>query len=75
MACFCTGLCRTLGYCPTNIVWPPPIITEGPITFTPVDKKLGWICPQCGRGNAPTRLECPCFKEKKKDGRQQSERS
>lgn len=21
---------------------------------------LGWLCPACGRGNAPTTATCPC---------------
>ena len=35
----------------------------------------GWECPLCGRGNAPTCTTCPCFKEKKKNGRFASKRS
>ena len=26
-------------------------------TTTPV---TGWLCPACGRGNAPTNMTCPC---------------
>lgn len=21
---------------------------------------IGWICPRCGRGNAPSCMTCPC---------------
>ena len=30
---------------------------NAPVTpITPV----GWLCPACGRGNAPTNMTCPC---------------
>lgn len=29
-----------------------------PPSFAPVNK--GWICPVCGRGNAPFVTQCPC---------------
>jgi hypothetical protein len=22
--------------------------------------KMGWICPRCGSGNAPSSIRCPC---------------
>ena len=22
--------------------------------------RLGWLCPKCGRGNAPSTASCPC---------------
>jgi uncharacterized OB-fold protein len=62
---FCKGQ-HTNGctYCNPNRVWYTP--------DTGMDFKLmGWECPVCGRGNAPARLTCPCFKEKNKNGRQQ----
>lgn len=29
--------------------------------------KNGWVCPVCGRGNAPWNKECDCYKENKED--------
>jgi hypothetical protein len=26
----------------------------------PIPVKTGWLCPACGRGNAPTTPTCPC---------------
>ena len=50
---------------PTNM-WYDPIYPKG---------SKGWECPLCGRGNAPSIKECPCFKEKNRYGRQSSKRS
>ena len=22
---------------------------------------IGWTCPRCGRGNAPSKMTCPCI--------------
>lgn len=27
---------------------------------TPVPTNVGWLCPRCGRGNAPTCMTCLC---------------
>ena len=27
---------------------------------TPTYGSVGWICPKCGRGNAPACMTCPC---------------
>lgn len=75
-ACFCTGACRELGYCPVNgctenwhpykwYFWP---WTDADINTEP-KPPTGWKCPLCGRANAPTRKECPCYKEATEDGR------
>jgi len=32
-------------------------VKNAPVTpITPV----GWLCPACGRGNAPINMTCPC---------------
>jgi len=33
-----------------------------PVTTAPVTPiaPVGWLCPACGRGNAPTNMTCPC---------------
>ena len=33
-----------------------------PVTAAPVSPitPVGWLCPACGRGNAPTNMTCPC---------------
>lgn len=71
-ACFCTGACKRTGICPAMLHevfrdlsdalndqewWKDTIITDNGIDFT----LLGWKCPLCGRANAPTRSECPCY--------------
>jgi hypothetical protein len=29
-------------------------------TLTAVPVQTGWLCPACGRGNAPLSMICPC---------------
>jgi len=71
--CFCTGKCRVPPFkCGSYDELIYTIRPEMEITYFPVK---GWECPVCGRGNAPTRPTCPCFDEKKKNGRQSSKRS
>ena len=36
-----------------------PITTTTPVTGGTV-QQTGWLCPACGRGNAPTNMTCPC---------------
>lgn len=61
--CFCTGLCRQLGYCPNHL---PPTSWWVEEIYKP-KRKYGWECPCCGRVNSPSRLECPCYREQAKD--------
>lgn len=35
---------------------PFPNVTTAPS----VPLSYGWLCPACGRGNAPTTATCPC---------------
>ena len=38
-------------------VWQQAPNTPKPATpITPI----GWLCPACGRGNAPLNMTCPC---------------
>jgi len=37
----------------------PPITTTTPVTGGTV-QQTGWLCPACGRGNAPLNMTCPC---------------
>jgi hypothetical protein len=36
-----------------------PITTTTPVTGGVV-QQTGWLCPACGRGNAPFVQRCPC---------------
>jgi hypothetical protein len=36
-----------------------PITTTTPVTGGTV-QQTGWLCPACGRGNAPLNMTCPC---------------
>lgn len=36
----------------------PPLIPMSPPWLNP--SQQGWICPRCGRGNAPWVSQCPC---------------
>jgi len=40
---------------------PEPSRTAIDTTPTPVVGIYGWICPLCGRGNAPFTSTCPCI--------------
>ncbi len=35
------------------------VTTTTPVTGGVV-QQTGWLCPACGRGNAPTNMTCPC---------------
>ena len=35
-----------------------PTTSANPPPYIPVP--TGWLCPACGRGNAPTTPTCPC---------------
>ncbi len=35
-----------------------PTTRNNPPPSVPV--RTGWLCPSCGRGNAPTNPTCPC---------------
>ena len=36
-----------------------PITTTTPVTGGTA-QQTGWLCPACGRGNAPINMTCPC---------------
>jgi hypothetical protein len=36
----------------SHLSWCPAPVTPRPQT--------GWLCPACGRGNAPMNMTCPC---------------
>jgi len=72
--CFCTGECHSLGYCPSSggpweqattypnpweYPWKPTVPEPWKQPVTPGPQ--GWVCPVCGRGNAPTTSTCPCY--------------
>lgn len=58
--CFCTGECQRTGRCPNAGPWPDPDKATGPLNDYESKRKAkaGWICPVCGRGNAPFALRC-----------------
>lgn len=33
---------------------------DAPYYRPPMAPPIGWICPKCGRGNAPWASTCPC---------------
>jgi hypothetical protein len=35
------------------------VTTATPVTGGTV-QQTGWLCPACGRGNAPLNMTCPC---------------
>lgn len=37
--------------------WPPRFV----VPATPAPIQQGWLCPRCGRGNAPLTATCPCM--------------
>lgn len=59
--CFCIGACRETGICPNQnpcadpAGWPPRFLPRAP-----APTQQGWVCPVCGRGNAPLSTICPC---------------
>lgn len=49
VGCACDGSCR------------PDGMYRIPSVFTPYENPArGWICPVCGKGNAPTTPQCFC---------------
>ncbi len=36
------------------------VTTTIPYQFYPDNTRLGWKCPVCGKGNAPSVTQCPC---------------
>lgn len=50
----------TAGTCPNC----PNQIDITPLSGPPTLPNQGWLCPACGRGNAPFVMQCPCFKPK-----------
>lgn len=65
---FCKGATAAgCQHCNPNQGWIKlPSGTDWEFTTWP---REGWKCPICGRGNAPTLLTCPCFRENNKNGR------
>lgn len=74
--CFCTGACKEPGgRCaasthiwpePTTAPWPNPFPDTTPwpnpiVPDVPMPTPRGWVCPVCGRGNAPDTQTCPCI--------------
>jgi hypothetical protein len=43
----------------TRVAQLQPITTTTPVMGGTV-QQTGWLCPACGRGNAPTNMTCPC---------------
>jgi len=64
--CICEGTCNHTGphtYCERHNPGSPAPYT--PVSYPmwplhPMPPPPGWLCPACGRGNAPWASQCPC---------------
>lgn len=55
--CGCNSQYGHVSPCP----YATPIkITQTSLPPTPMTAPVGWLCPACGGGNAPTTATCPC---------------